>query len=1514
MAQKFIDRGSFPNDPNADPIRSAFQKVNENFTELYSTFFSSGVTEITVAGGLTQTSTTGNIYIQGNFPRITVQTGDNLTVGIGSYSIEKEQFITSFSQPFFIDLAPNITTQNANFTVNARTSNLQVANFVTSSLIPNATTSQLGNAANRWGNLFISTNIQIGTQNISSNASGVIIPNLFIGSNVTTGNANITSTLRAGNANIGGLTTLSNLTVANFVVGNIIPSQNEIFDLGSANNKFRDLYLSGNTLRLGESTISANGSGIVIPSLTVNSNLSVGTVTSTFLGGRLTTPSQPLITQLGTLSELVVQGGLQTGEMTVQGNLDVAANLAVTGSLQVPQLIVQNITYPPNVEVSLSAPGSNTQITFNDDGNLSAVPGMTFNKTTSLLSISGNVAGGNLISSGGLNVTGNGSIGGTFAATGNVTGGNLITLGILSAQSGITSNGNITTSGFMQVTGNASVGNITTQRLDGTIVSVSGNVSGANLIASGILRVDGNANVGNLTTNGLVSAATIEASGNVSASNLSVSGSLSVAELSGNNLSSTGNLSVAGNSSLGNTTTNSLSASGNVSGANLSTNGGLSVTGNASIGNVSTAGISATGNVSGANLSSSGGLSVTGNASVGNLDTAIISASGNVSGGNLSTGGALSVTGNASLGNITSVGLVSATGNVSGANLSSSGGLSVTGNAEVGNVSTASIVMNGNLTGAALMSSNLLNVTGNMTGGNVITNGFLSVAGTATIGNVIANNSLSIQNTASIGSSVTVGANLAITGLNADGSNVTLTYTTQTSIPFPVGVNIIVSGCSPDTFNGTYTVATANLSQVTYSASQTGSPGTLGRVRTGGTGLNLISGASFGGNVQISGALINAASSTANFGPVNSSILSVVGTANAGNLNTGGNLLVQGTTNLATLNANGVISTSSSLSVGTTATIASGLNVGANLAIATISGNGTVVTLTFTSQTSTPFPAGTPILVSGVSPTQYNGTFSVTTGNASQITYSSTATGSATVTNARVVTGGTAVNVRGNASITNLDVASFAGTNASIGNISSVSSLAFASGATLSMSSGTATIGNISSTTGTVSGNLSAGNLSTSGDLTVSSNVAANRITVFSSVASAQVVNGNIAVGSIINLTGISGTGSVVTATYSEQAVAPFAVGTSVTIAGVNPAGYNGTFTVSTSNVTQTTFSSTAVGAYVSSGTIRSSGTGLTLVGAANVSTLNANAISTDGTVTAASLSLGTGNASLGNLTTTGGLTVRAINTQGSNISMGAGAISGNLFSANFFNGDGSSISNINAGNVNNRIVATSLLVGSGTATVGFAARTFAPFTVGQVVTVADITPTALRGSQTIAFCNVDTLTFSTTATSNAGFVPGTGTISGGFKSETSVTSTTVVSPVQSNITSVGTLANLSLSGTGFISGANSVSATYLLSSVASVVAAGTVQGTATGLASQINVVTSATAGTSDGVRLPSAAAGMQIIVINNTGVTVKVYPASSGTIDALGANISFPLGAGARLLIVATSISQWFTMVGVYG
>lgn len=1540
MAQQFIDFGTFPNDPSADPIRSAFQKIQNNFTDLYNATITAGVSELVVGPGLSQNRTIGNLYITANIPNITIQTSNNLLVGVGA-ATGNSATISSYNTPFVLNLANTITTINANLTGNVRTANLQVTNFVSSALTPNANiTYDLGTPSNRWRDAYLGNTIVLGPQTIGANASGVTFSNVIVSSNITVGNitsggnsslgnlavtgvASVTGNIIVGNistsrivttanANIGGNLNVTgnanvgNIQVSGVVYGNLIPATAELQNLGSESYPWKDLFLSGNTLKLGTQSISSNASGIIIPSAVITNSINAGNVVATYVDGTLTASNQPLITSLGNLTNLKVEGNLQTGEMTVAGNLEVDSNLKVTGSLETQTIVVTQIITPPNVEVTLSAPGSNSQIMFNDDGNIAAVSGMTFDKANNILSIQGNVEGGNVVTSGaivGNTANFNSLDAATITATGDANVGNLITVGILASTANLT--GDLNTQGFLTVVGNANVGNITTTTVNGVTVSVSGEVSGANLVASGVLRVDGNANVGNLTTSGLVSAATMEASGLTVGANLQISAivgngtvvkvtfpstgnipfpegktviikGVTPVEYNGTFTVLTGNATQVTYDSTANATADvsearittggsALNVKGamsveELSGNNLSSSGNLTVAGNSSLGIASASSLSATGNVSGGNLSASGDLSVTGNAVTGNLQTSLLTASGTVTGGNLSTTGLLSA-GNASLGNITSVGLVSASGNVTAGNLDTGGTLLVTGNANTGNLGTESIVMNGNLTGAVLMESGLLNVTGNMTGGNVITNGFLSVAGTATIGNVVAENNLTIQRTATVGTQVQVGSNLAIATATGDGSTMTITFAEQAVIPFPDGTSIVVTGCTPSSFNGTYTVVDGTTTEVTVSSSVSGAASGTGRIYTGGTGLTVTGNATIS-NMEIAG-LINAATGSANIGAVTSGILSVTGNASAGNLETSGTLSVNGNAITGNFTANGTVIANGALTVQSSAVISSALNVGANISLSSIGGTGSVVTATFATQSYVPFPVGSTIVISGVTPAGYNGSYTVVSATTSQVTYSSSVTGTASVLG-RIITGGTALNIRGNANVTNLNVASFTGTDAALTN------LTFASSGILNLASGNANIGNIATAILDASSNISAGNLYSRGILTVDGNVNASRITVANAIATNNyAVGGQITIGSSLTATGASGTGSVVTLTFAVQTAAPFPPGSTISVTGMNPAAYNGTFSVTSCNTTHVTYSSTATGSFVSGGTIKSSGTGLVLQSVANVGGLNT-----------------TGNVNAGN-------------------------VSGGTFTATLFSGNGASITGINVFNTSARVIVTGVAGTGSVCTLTYPEQSFAPFTIGQSITVAGVTPTAYNGTFTVVTSNTTTVTFTHTATGSSGFVSGAGTITGGPKAESALVSNQVISNNQPNITSVGILTGLTLNGG--LSGTDISSSGFVYVSVGTgITATGTNQSTATALTKQVNLISGGTAGT--GVRLPSATVGMQLIIINATGAAINVYPASSAQIDSLSTNASFPLGIGSRLMVVATGTTQWYTMVGVYG
>jgi sugar lactone lactonase YvrE len=94
----------------------------------------------------------------------------------------------------------------------------------------------------------------------------------------------------------------------------------------------------------------------------------------------------------------------------------------------------------------------------------------------------------------------------------------------------------------------------------------------------------------------------------------------------------------------------------------------------------------------------------------------------------------------------------------------------------------------------------------------------------------------------------------------------------------------------------------------------------------------------------------------------------------------------------------------------------------------------------------------------------------------------------------------------------------------------------------------------------------------------------------------------------------------------------------------------------------------------------------------------------------------------------------------------------------------------------------------------------------------------------------------------------------------------------------------------------------------AAVSAAGATQATATALVSNINNVT-VVAAAANGVRLPTAVAGMRILVRNSDALdTLNIYPATGGQINALGANTASTLVAGLTVELMATTTTQWYT------
>lgn len=247
--------------------------------------------------------------------------------------------------------------------------------------------------------------------------------------------------------------------------------------------------------------------------------------------------------------------------------------------------------------------------------------------------------------------------------------------------------------------------------------------------------------------------------------------------------------------------------------------------------------------------------------------------------------------------------------------------------------------------------------------------------------------------------------------------------------------------------------------------------------------------------------------------------------------------------------------------------------------------------------------------------------------------------------------------------------------------------------------------------------------------------------------------------------------------------------------------------------------------------------------------------------------------------------------------------------------GNGQALASITGANVTGQ-VANSLVSG----TVYTAAQP-------NITSVGTLTSLTVSGTSNLGPVSNVTITGGSNGqvlTTNGSGVLSWSTPSGGVASISNGTSNVNIATSGGNITmGVGGVANvvtvtssnvqLGTGSGGNISGVNVVTANTFISSVATgVSAAGTTQGTATGLTAQISVVSTVASGA--GVRLPAATPGMRFTIMNTSANALLVYPATNGIINSQAANAAYSQPAGARLDYISTTTTQWYTLNATYG
>lgn len=432
---------------------------------------------------------------------------------------------------------------------------------------------------------------------------------------------------------------------------------------------------------------------------------------------------------------------------------------------------------------------------FYKNSNSNAISVIASNKT---ITLSGNVVGGNVITSG--SITANGAIrsNGAISSVGNITVGagsyfigdvlgNITGNLVVPGSNGwiiYNDNGNAGASGglYFETSGN-------TLHVQGNIVALSGNLVTNNRVWANTIGAQstGNSTVLTFDLYGPNAPGTIRfVESSVAAGSYGIVADLAIHSFANiTNLQTNGNVNFvpAGNVSLGSNST--VHIDGGSAGQKLTTDGAGNLywaSSDALSNGTSNIQILQDSNIS---LSVAGVSNVAVFAAGGEYVNGIISATGTVTAGNVSTGGAVSAAGQVTAANVISTGVVSSVGYISaGTNLYATG-----------NVEAAAAI-----------------ISGNITGGNVETGGGVSAAGgvigslLSSTGNIVANsavNATSLSLSGNVVSTLNVtgvvnAANIYATGYisaagNVKGSNVVTDVVTGSDLMLKSAGNVSLS-------------------------------------------------------------------------------------------------------------------------------------------------------------------------------------------------------------------------------------------------------------------------------------------------------------------------------------------------------------------------------------------------------------------------------------------------------------------------------------------------------------------------------------------------------------------------------------------------------------------------------------------------------------------------------------------------------------------------------------------------
>lgn len=509
MVQQRINIGAGPNDGTGDPLRTSFQKINSNFSEIYQSLVT---TDLALIGN---TITTG---VQGTFNGNLILSPQNT----GSVVIGNNNTLYGTTASF-----TNFTANTATFTGTVSASQYgfigNLSGYASQAVV--ATTATYAATA--------------GTATNAQNFSGTQLPNVTAIGNLNYINVGIMNVATINtNANI---FATGNLSTSGFVTGNGYYLSGLSVGAASYGNSNAGAYLTTYNGNILSSNVNVNGnlalrasanlvlsatSNIVSP-IGSNANINInadGTGDVTIGYG----------TQLW-LNDSTQANSNSTGAIIVQGGMGIAGNIYSTGNI----VTTGNITTIGNSSVNYGTFSGNITV-----GNISA----TANINAANLTIASNVTASYFYGNGSLLT---GLYGNTQAAAyllGNLTYGN-------AAISGVAATANISAAYFLGngVSLTGLYGNTQASAYIGSYLpTYTGNLTAGNLVATG--NVGGTYFIGNgslltgLYSNIQAAAYLPTYSGNINAGNVNTTGNVTATYFVGSSQYLTGlysNASVA---------------------------------------------------------------------------------------------------------------------------------------------------------------------------------------------------------------------------------------------------------------------------------------------------------------------------------------------------------------------------------------------------------------------------------------------------------------------------------------------------------------------------------------------------------------------------------------------------------------------------------------------------------------------------------------------------------------------------------------------------------------------------------------------------------------------------------------------------------------------------------------------------------------------------------------------------------------------------------------------------------